>query len=194
MVSKVCWQLANKWILSLTTVCLNRWVCCVLGNVSLNVGESKCSSSGRRSLARRGPSVVFSTGRRLLFISVWNIFPIWWKLEHCKKQMFPFFHSVYFYSWKQISIFWESLALPVFVLVKTWIPRTLLMQVEPEWTKASLRFERERVQAYEHQVFPFSLAFFHFHPLIHQQRNENKKFLSVFFHFLLLLNAPLKKL
>ena len=68
------------------------------------------------------------------------------------------------------------------------------MQVEPEWTKASLRFERERVQAYEHQVFPFSLAFFHFHPLIHQQRNENKKFLSVFFHFLLLLNAPLKKL
>jgi len=29
--------------------------------------------------------------------------------------------------------------------------RTLLMQVEPEWTKASLRFERERVQAYEHQ-------------------------------------------
>ena len=89
MVSKVCWQLANKWVLSLTTVCLNRWVCCVLGNVSLNVGESKCSSSGRRSLARRGPSVVFSTGPWLFFISVWNILPIWWKLEHCRKQMFP---------------------------------------------------------------------------------------------------------
>ena len=23
------------------------------------------------------------------FISVWNILPIWWKLEHCRKQMFP---------------------------------------------------------------------------------------------------------
>ena len=68
------------------------------------------------------------------------------------------------------------------------------MQVEPEWTKASLRFERERVQAYEHQVLPFSLACFHFHLLIHQQRNENRKFLSVFFslHLFLLLIAPLK--
>ena len=88
-----------------------------------------------------------------------------------------------FWQLKNKSVFWESLALPVFFLVKTWMPRTLLMQVEPEWTKASLRFERERVQAYEHQVFPFSLAFFHFHPLIQQQRNENKKFLSVFFHY-----------
>ena len=104
-----------------------------------------------------------------------------------------------------LHVFWQlktsfcyferaSPCLVLYFLVKTWILRTLLMQVEPEWTKASLRFERERVQAYEHQVFPFSLAFFHFHPLIHQQRNENKKFLSVFFHFLLLLNAPLKKL
>ena len=63
MVSQVC------WILSLRPVCRqpSQPLCFVLGNVALNVGESKCSSSGRRSLARRGPSVVFSTGRRRFF-------------------------------------------------------------------------------------------------------------------------------
>ena len=83
------------------------WVCCVLGNVSLNVGESKCSSSGRRSLARRGPSVGFSTGRRRFFYRCLKYLPHLVKTRAMQKANVSFLPLHVFWQLKKFCFLRE---------------------------------------------------------------------------------------
>ena len=194
MVSKVCWQLANKWILSLTTVC--RQPSQPLGLLCIGQCFSQCwwkqmflQWAAQFGSARPLRGLLYRS--TTFFIAVWNIFPIWWKLS-LQKTNVSLLPLHVFWQLKTNFGFWGSLALPVFFGWK-------LECQGPCWCKLSQNGPRQVSDLSENESKPTSTRFspflwpsFIFIPLSTNKEMKIRNSSLCFFHFSLLLNAPLK--
>ena len=162
------------------------WGFCVLGNISLNVGESKCSSSGRRSLARRGPSVVFSTGRRRFFYRCLKYLPGLVKTRALQKANVSFLPFHVFWKLKTNFCFLREPCLACFCIF--WWK---LECQGPCWCKLSQNGPRQVSDLSENESKPTSTRFspflwpsFIFIPLSTNKemkvRNSSQRFFSLF--------------